>query len=428
MSSNQKKPRICIALPGINYYKSTAYVLNTEPLLTYLEKDFEVTVVFRKTVEKPVLGYRFLTILDVNKITEKEKQQTDANFSATGLFGALKYMNILNKFVHKNRKQFDLVIEKQWSLVGCLSTAFQRYNVPGIFIVEAEFYTTGKAKFDWKKNPVKQASTMIFKQLLPHLREKWIQKSNGIIVETEQMKSFLIENSLANSSKKIYPIPNGINPEIFFPRDRQSCREKLGISQEDLILTYVGSLNRFIQEPGPIIEALGNVKPPNVFMHIIGDGKKQKELEKLAEKYGAAVKFHGRLSQQEASLYMGSANICVAPYNRSLFPGGNFTSASLKVCEYLACGRLVISIPCERMEHLLDGGGYGFLVENNRESYQEFFQKLPDIREILEKENNLIRDLNNSTLKNKEIVMTWKDIAEMYKIVIEENLSLMDNG
>ncbi|NES02577.1 MAG: glycosyltransferase family 4 protein, partial [Okeania sp. SIO2F4] len=167
---------------------------------------------------------------------------------------------------------------------------------------------------------------------------------------------------------------------------------------------------------------------PNVFMHIIGDGKKQKELEKLAHESGAAVKFHGRLSQQEASLYMGAANICVAPYNQSLFSGGKFTSASLKVCEYLACGRLVISIPCERMESLLDGGKYGFFVENNRENYQEFFQKLPDIREILEKENNLIHDLNNSTLKNKEIVMTWKDIAEMYKIVIEENLSLMDNG
>lgn len=426
MKSNHQKPRICIALPGINYYKSTAYVLNTEPLLTYLEKDFEVTVVFRKTVEEPALGYKFLTILDVSKISEKEKQQTNANFSATGLFGALKYTNVLDKFVHKNRKEFDLVIEKQWSLVGYLSTGFQRYNVPGIFILEAEFYTTKQAKFDWKKNPIKQASTIIFKQLLPQLRRKWIRQANGIIVETKEMKDFLIDNDYANSNTKIYPIPNGINPEIFFPRDRQSCREKLGISQEDLILTYVGSLNRFIQEPEPIIEALGNVKPPNIVMHIIGDGMKQKELEKLAEKYGAAVKFHGRLSQQEAALYMGAANICAAPYNRSLFSGGKFTSASLKVCEYLACGRLVISIPCERMEHLLDGGKYGFLVENNVESYQAFFQKLPDIREILEKENNLICDLNNSTLKNKEIVMTWKDIAEMYKMVIQETLAKVD--
>ncbi|NES04239.1 MAG: glycosyltransferase family 4 protein, partial [Okeania sp. SIO2F4] len=323
MKYNQKKPRICIALPGTDYLPTaTLMFANTEPLLPYLEPYFDITVIFRKIGQISPQFYQYSTILDQEKLSEKERKDINTNFTPVGLFGAMRYMKTLDKYAKDNAQNFDLIIERQWALVGSLANAFRRYDVPTIFLVEAEFYTTRQVKFDWKKNPVKQVSPIIFKQILPHLRQKWIHKSNGIIVETEQMKSFLIENSLANSKTKIYPIPNGINPEIFFPRDRQYCREKLGISKEDLILTYVGSLNRFIQELGPIIEALGHVKPPNVFMHIIGDGKKQKELEKIAHESGAAVKFHGRLSQQEASLYMGAANICVAPYNQSLFSGG----------------------------------------------------------------------------------------------------------
>ncbi|NEQ78681.1 MAG: glycosyltransferase family 4 protein [Okeania sp. SIO2C9] len=235
------------------------------------------------------------------------------------------------------------------------------------------------------------------------------------------MKSFLIEKKYASYNKPIYSIPNGIDPQIFFPRDRYACRQQLGISQDSLVLTYVGSLNRFIQEPGPIIEALGREKPKDVVLYMIGDGNKRKELENIASKFGAAVIFKGRLPQQEAALYVGAANLCLAPYNKALFPEGKFTSASLKVCEYLACGRPVLTIPCERMDYLLNHGEYGFLVENEVESYRKFFQATPSIREILEIEKSLINNLNNSTLRAQGIVLTWKDIAEMYKKVIRDN-------
>ncbi|NER29626.1 MAG: glycosyltransferase family 4 protein [Symploca sp. SIO1C4] len=411
-----------MALPGTDYVPHAPLLFaNTLPLLPYLAEDFEVTLVLRKALGKPQLECDYLTILDSNQLSEAEKKQSTANFSPTGFFSAWKYLKILDKFPKAHAKDFDLVIERQWSLVGSLSNTFRRYGVPAIFVVEAEFYTTRQAKIDWRSHPVKQASTSLFTNLLPQVRRQWIRNSSGIVVETEQMKSFLIEKKYASYNKPIYSIPNGIEPQIFFPRDRHACRQQLGISQDSLVLTYVGSLNRFIQEPGPIIEALGREQPKDVVLYVIGDGNKRKELENIASKFGASVVFKGRLPQPEAALYVGAANLCLAPYNKALFPEGKFTSASLKVCEYLACGRPVLTIPCERMEHLLSKGEYGFLVENEVESYREFFQKIPSSEEILEIENLLIENLNNSTLRAQGIVLTWKDIAEMYKKVIRDN-------
>lgn len=424
MKANSRKPRICIALPGTDYVPHAPLLFaNTQPMLPYLEAEFEVTLVFRKALGQLQLGCNHLTILNQEKLSEGEKKQSTANFSPTGFFSAWKYLRLLDQFPKFHAEDFDLVIERQWSLVGALANAFRRYKVPALFVLEAEFYTTKQPKLGWRNHPIKQASTSLFKQLLPRLRQRWIQNSSGIIVETEQMKSFLIEKNYAPSDKPIYSIPNGIDPTVFFPRDRQTCREQLGISQDSIVFTYVGSLNRFIQEPGPIIEALGREHPKDVVLHIIGDGIKRQELENIAREFDAPIHFHGRLPQPKAALYIGAANLCIAPYNKSLFPERRFTSASLKVCEYLACGRPVLTIPCERMDYLLNGGAYGFLVENDVNSYRDFFRELPAPSEISAMEAVLIGDLNNSTLKAQEIVLNWSDIAEMYKKAIRETLT-----
>ena len=421
MKAGSQKPRICIALPGTDYVPHAPLLFaNTLPMLPYLEEEFDVTVLFRKVLGKPQLDYKYSTILDLSTLPNSEKTQSNANFSPTGFFSARRYLNTLNAFSKTHAKEFDLIIERQWSLVGALSSAFKRHGVPSIFVVEAEFYTTKDVRIE---HPVKRLSTALFKKWLPWLRRQWIQKADGIIVETEQMKSFLIEKHYARPNKPVYPIPNGIDPGIFFPRDRRTCREKLGIDQDSIVLTYVGSLNRFIQEPGPIIEALGREQPHNVVFQVIGDGMKRKELEQIATKFNAPVVFRGRLPQQEAALYIGAANLCIAPYNKSLFPEEKFTSASLKVCEYLACGRPVVTIPCGRMEHLLNRSQYGFLVQNDVASYQTFFRDFPDIDKITTLEDSLITGLENSTLKAQRIVMSWQDIAEIYTQVIKENLT-----
>ncbi|MGJ3246144.1 MAG: glycosyltransferase [Elainellaceae cyanobacterium] len=422
MNSSSRKPKICLALPGINYIPDTTYVLNTIPIVNALQDEYDITLVFRSVLNPDFPPeHPYLTILpsDPTRATLSE----GVYFSPTNPFKAFSYLNQLEKFAHNHARQFDLIIERQWILVGSLASAFSRRGVPAISIHEAEFYTSKHISWRSWKNWRTEINTTIMAMILPYLRQRWIDQTHSLIVETEQMKQFLLKHQSIKPDVTIYAIPNGIDPTIFYPRDRQICRQQLGIATDAFVLVYVGSLNRFIQEPAPLIQALGQIHHPNIVLHILGDGMKRRELKRLARHYSSPTIFHGKVSQDHAALYIGAANLCVAPYNKSLFPEHQFTSASLKVCEYLACGRLVMTIPCDRMDHLLDQGRYGFLVENQTESYRQLLQHLPDPATLTEMETTLIQNLNEGKLMNQQIVLSWDNISELYKRAIYETLS-----
>jgi glycosyltransferase involved in cell wall biosynthesis len=276
-------------------------------------------------------------------------------------------------------------------------------------------------------NLAKQMAGVGLHQIQPKLRKRWCDYVDSIVVETEEMKSVLVETGYVEANKPVYPIPYGVDPEIFAVRDRTLCRSELGISPDEFVLAYVGSLNRFIQEPGPIIEALGREQPKNVVLYMVGDGAKQGELEELVRQFNAPVRFVGRLPQKDAALYIGASNLCIAPYNKDLYFGEKFTCASLKVPEYMSCGRAVLTIPCERMEMLTDQQRYGLLVPNRVEDYQKFFRNLPSLTQLAEMETQIIHDMARGILRDKKILLRWWDIADMYKEVIEDAIATKHN-
>lgn len=422
MKSIARKPRICIALPGVQYQPRSPYILSTVPMVPYLTKDFDVTLVYRKILdikEADHIDHKYLTLIDKTQMSEREKCNRCPYYVPNNYLSFWNYKRVIDQFAQKHAQDFDLIIEKEWPLLGLFASAFSRYQVPTVILIEA-MYKYPKLQ---QPNLLKRLAGIGLGQLRPHLRKRWSDRTDSIVVETEQMKSFLLNHGHIRPNQPIYPIPYGVDPHIFSARERHSCREQLGISQEALILTYVGSLNRFIQEPGPLIEALGREQPQGVVLYMVGDGSKREELEALARELAAPVIFTGRLPQKEAALYISAANLCVAPYNKYLYLQDQFTCASLKVPEYLSCGRAVLTIGCERMEHLLAGQKYGFLVKNQVDSYREFFRNLPSKEKLSKIERAIVKDIENSTLKEQKILLRWWDIAKMYKQVIEETLS-----
>ena len=423
MTLANRKPRICIALPAIQYQPRSPYVLSTVPMVPYLAKDFDITLVYRKilsTQEADHIDHKYLTLIDQNNVSQREQKNTSPYYVPNHYLSLWQYKRSIDKFAQEHAQDFDLIIEKEWPLLGAMTQAFHRHKVPTVILIEAMYKYPKQAQ----SSLASQVAGIGLQKLRPHLRQRWSESADSIVVETEQMKSVLLEYGYASHDKAIYPIPYGVDPDTFAVRDRHSCRQQLGINQDAFVLTYVGSLNRFIQEPGPIIEALGREKPPEVVLYVVGDGSKRQELETLAREFGSPVIFKGRLPQKEAALYIGAANLCIAPYNKHLYVGDRFTCASLKVPEYMSCGRPILTIPCERMKMLLDDQKYGFLVENQVESYREFFRNLPSFEKLYRIENAIIQDMDSLVLRDKKILLRWWDIAEMYKQVIEETLSL----
>ncbi|MBE9178049.1 glycosyltransferase [Oculatella sp. LEGE 06141] len=379
---------------------------------------------FRKLIHTEGLeDHQCLTILDPETFSERERRYRHGYYHP-GLLSGYKYLlTDLEQFAQKHAHAFDVVIEKEWAYLGAFSNLFSRYCVPTVLLTMAEFEKKAEPQPVWKGNPIKKSLDWGTNQATPYLRKRWMHNASAVIAETKQNQALLASHGYLNPNADVRSVPNGINPTVFFPRSRAQCRNELGIAQDAIALVYVGSLNRYIQEPGPLIEALGREKPKNVVLHVVGDGSQRQQLEAIAKHTGATAIFHGRLPQAQVATYIGAADLCLAPYNTSLFADGNLTVSSLKVPEYLACARPVLTTACDRMNYMLGNGRYGYLIDNTIDAYRHFFRSCPSLNELRSKESALLTDLSNTTLREKQIVWTWRDAAQQYIEVIQGVLS-----
>lgn len=419
------KPRVCLALPGIHYSPESPYVRSTLPMVPFLEKDFEVTVAYRKVLpDYSELDHRHVTILGDKAFTPHEQRNKFTYYSPRHYPALWSYRRDIENFATETAGQFDLLFEKEWPWLGLMSQVFQQYQIPTTLLIEAWY--TRKPTPDPSR--LKRLLAVGLDEKRIRDRQTWAQAAQHLVVETEEMGKVLQLANYVDPHKPVTPIPYGVDEQVFGIKDRDACRQQLGIDSDKFVLTYVGSLNRFIQEPAPIIEALGRSSRKDLILYIVGDGSKRQELEALAQECQAPVVFTGRLPQREASAYIGAANLCVAPYNDQLYWGGEFTCASLKVPEYLSCGRLILTIPCDRMAHLTDNQRYGYLVKNETEAYLRFIQNLPSFAKLQQQERQLQADISAAYLSSKLILLRWSDIADLYKNLFYEVLMKQESA
>lgn len=448
-SSRPAKPRLCIAMPGINYTPQSPYVLSTLPMVPYLAEDFEITVAYRQIVDPEGLdAYAHETLIRPEQQSAWERNNRHGYYAPQNYVQLWRYRQQLNEYAVANAHRFDLILEKEWPLLGLLSSAFAKQGVPSVLLAEAVYNFEAKAKAKPSSAPglvsggaapsaggdrpslkTRLKSTaraglgVGFDRARRQLRQRWGCKVDGIVAETRQLEFFLRKYHYARPDTPIYPIPYGVDLSKFQPADRDACRQELGLPRDRTLIVYVGSLNRFIQEPGPTFEALGREQPENVELHVVGDGNKRGELEALAHQVNAPITFHGRVPQAVAARYIGAADLCSAPYDTSLYPDELFTCASLKIPEYLACGRPVVATTCDRMDDLFMGDRYGYQVPNTLDGYRQFFRQMPSRAELHRRGDQVLQDFQAGILRDRNIVLTWQDIADLHQVAINTALS-----
>ncbi len=117
-------------------------------------------------------------------------------------------------------------------------------------------------------------------------------------------------------TEKISIIPNGVDVNLFRPDlDRRTLtRKMLDLSPETTVLIAVGRLTR---EKGLhlIIRALTRLRRPDVHLLIVGQGKDEARLRRLARQSGLAsqVHFTGFIPHDELPAYLNAADIFVMP-------------------------------------------------------------------------------------------------------------------
>lgn len=151
--------------------------------------------------------------------------------------------------------------------------------------------------------------------------------------------------------EKTVLIESATDPELFRPLNGNTCRQRLGL---DPAGRYVGFVGSFFRHQG--IDVLIDAAPtilrrfPDVRFLLVGDGVMRRAwTEKVSVRgLSASFLFTGQVPYSEVSLYIGAAEVCVAPF---LADRGD--ASPLKLFDYLACGRPVVASDIRPLHNLL---------------------------------------------------------------------------
>ncbi|MFN0111960.1 MAG: glycosyltransferase family 4 protein [Blastocatellia bacterium] len=195
---------------------------------------------------------------------------------------------------------------------------------------------------------------------MPLIRPKIVSALNraaGIIAVSEALKSRMVE--LGISAEKIAVIRNGIDHEIFHPRDRKEVRRQLTLNPEDRILLTVGALvpvkgfDRLIDAMA-LLNRAGQGSP--VKLMVIGEGSERENLQSQISnlKLGSCVRLLGSKPQEELADWYSAADLFCLASHREGCPN--------VVVESLACGLPVVAANVVGVAELIGSQNCGRLV------------------------------------------------------------------
>lgn len=175
-----------------------------------------------------------------------------------------------------------------------------------------------------------------------------------VIAPSQGLKEVLINLGVET---QIDVIPNGVDIKPFQSVDQPIPREKLGFSENDVILTYMGRIG--IEKNLPfLLRAFAGISSTydNVGLLIIGDGGERENLEDRVRVMGISdrVHFTGMIPYNELPAYMKAADAFVTASVTEVHP--------LSVIEALASGLPVVGIQSPGVGDTIEDGVTGYLA------------------------------------------------------------------
>jgi glycosyltransferase involved in cell wall biosynthesis len=133
---------------------------------------------------------------------------------------------------------------------------------------------------------------------------------------------------------RIQVLRNGVDLDVFAPRDRLSARRQLGINPSGPVLASVGWL---IPRKGHDLAIQAAALLPEANLLIVGEGPEDAALRRLAERLGVAGRVHflGTMPQQHLPTVFNAADVLVLASSREGLPN--------VILEALACGTPVVA-------------------------------------------------------------------------------------
>lgn len=369
-----KRLSICYAAPGHSLVSTSGSARNILAAASALSAYGDVTVAFRN-ISEPITNRGFET-RSIFPATDAKKSARD-DVAARGLnpFSHLADLRTLKAFADTASDQYDLILEKGWRLSGYLSNLALRSGTPAILIEnDARIWNE-------PRNSLRAMARFALHLAAQQVARSCSRKLPVVIAETGQLKRALIEGrSLAPD--RVHVVTLGVDHHRFKPGDQLLARRSLGIDDDALVMLYVGGMDQY-HDLSPLLEALAEIQLPQCQVHLVGDGEYRDRYQKLGTQAAGIVKFHGTVPHSVVPTYIASADVCLAPYQTGGFHGGEVSFSTLKIPEYMACGRTVISVPSGHILSLIEDRKTGFLMANEKHDWLDFLARIPSRQHLL---------------------------------------------
>lgn len=153
---------------------------------------------------------------------------------------------------------------------------------------------------------------------------KALRNADGLVVVSQKIKDFLINNVDIDDSK-ILVAPNRADSNIFKPMNRDECRKQLGFDQDERILIFVG---QFILRKGydRVLKAIDNL-PFKVSCIFIGKGEIPQE--------SSHIIYKGMVENKQLPAFYNAADGFILP----TISEGSCNA----IAEAISCGLPIIS-------------------------------------------------------------------------------------
>jgi glycosyltransferase involved in cell wall biosynthesis len=401
--SARSRLSICYVVPGHCLIASAGPTRNVLNLARALNQWADVTVAFQRVADaQRPNGLRIEEIEPDARA--KSTIADDSAIRGVGYAEFLSYLRQLHRFAAEQLLSYDVVLEKSWLLSGYLSSYCRQRGVLGVPVENVV------------PNPHHVARGNLTKfarlQVGRWLAGRYLREAPLIIAETEFLKADMAANWRV-VPERIAVVDLGVDRALFRPLDQADARRSLGIPPDKTVLLYVGVLDD-IHNLGPLLEAVASGQDPMLELHVVGDGHNA-GFYRAQTKGAASVVFHGRVAHGRIPEFIAAADLCVAPYDPKVFAAGNLGYSTMKVPEYLACGRPVASVPSGRIPQLVQNGVSGFLFRNDLPNWRRFLAERPS-RERL-------RCMGEAAAQVR--LSSWEDTARGYLSLCERQLASM---
>jgi teichuronic acid biosynthesis glycosyltransferase TuaC len=148
-----------------------------------------------------------------------------------------------------------------------------------------------------------------------------LQSARRTTVVSQALKDFIESEGLAGIPIDV--IPNGVDENVFYPRDKATCARRLGLNHKSKMIVFVGQLLE-VKGIKYLIEAVERLvaNGTDVVLYLVGEGSGRTYYESEVARRGLIdrVKFVGNCPHMDVAIWMGAADVFCLPSIREGFP------------------------------------------------------------------------------------------------------------